>query len=478
MSITRRFPHNLDAEASVLGGILIRGDMSPAVRHLDERDFFDPKHQAIWSALCRLDARNTPIDAVTVEAELLAMGKLRPIGGLSYLSALSLRVPTAENAAHYASIVHSLADARRLMYGLSGVVESGYELAAPHDMAARAQHVLRSVEQTGSRFVSAAERIMGEAEERAALVARELRFNVTFLDDFLRGILPRDLLVVGARTGAGKTQLAQIIAQTNAQAGKHVYVMALEAEPSEIERRTKYAVLARLAHELRYPGRERLNYPDWYRGQCADVIGPYEPEADAWIAQRLNTLYTLYRGRDFTMEHIEQQFRAIRDKADLIILDHLHYVDSEDPNENRAVKNIVKRIRDVSLAIGVPVIVVAHLRKQHRGHKRLTPELDDFHGTSDITKIATAVVLLSHARDQEPEYPWIANTYLQIPKSRMGGASPYVAMCGFNLRRNAYEQDYALGRLSLAGDSVNFIEPGDYPRWARHASPVPRPGAA
>jgi len=305
-----------------------------------------------------------------------------------------------------------------------------------------------------------------------------MRFNVTFLDDFLRGILPRDLVVVGARTGAGKTQLAQIIAQTNAQAGKHVYVMALEAEPSEIERRTKFAVLAQHAHELRLPGRERLNYPDWYRGRCVDVVGPYEPDVDAWIASHLKTQHTLYRGRDFTMEHIEQQFRAIRDSADLIILDHLHYVDSDDPNENRAVKNIVKRIRDVSLAIGVPVIVVAHLRKKERGHKQLVPELDDFHGTSDITKIATAVVLLSRARDQEGAYPWIANTYVQVPKSRMGGECPFIAMCGYDLRRNAYEQHYSLGRLSLAGNEVNFIEPDDYPLWARHGKRTARPSAA
>ena len=76
---------------------------------------------------------------------------------------------------------------------------------------------------------------------------------------------------------------------------------------------------------------------------------------------------------------------------------------SDDPNENRAVKNIVKRIRDVSLAIGVPVIVVAHLRKKDRIPRPLAPDLDDFHGASDITKIAIALAEQRHREGRQTQ---------------------------------------------------------------------------
>ena len=74
MTMRKRLPHNLDAEACVLGGVLLGGRMSAAVRHLRDRDFLDPKHQAIWSAFRAIDSRHEPIDVVTVEAELLALG--------------------------------------------------------------------------------------------------------------------------------------------------------------------------------------------------------------------------------------------------------------------------------------------------------------------------------------------------------------------------------------------------------------------
>ena len=114
----------------------------------------------------------------------------------------------------------------------------------------------------------------------------------------------------------------------------------------------------------------------------------------------------------------------------------------------------------------MPVIVVAHLRKKDRVRRQLVPDLDDFHGASDITKIATAAILLSRARDQPSELPWIANTYMQVAKSRMGGQCPYVAMLGYDLRRNNYEAGYMLGRLNLAGDAVEMLSRSDYPRWA------------
>ena len=459
-------PHNPEAEAAVLGCVLLRQRILTEVAGLRAADFFNPRNGVVWTACRTLDRLGTPIDTVTIEHMLQAMGRLAGIGGLAYVGELAVSVPTADNAAYYADIVREYAERRRLLSGLSESLEQGWQGASASDVRVAAQRALSGASGSVEQFESSGERIQGEATKRAELVAREMHYGVTFLDDYLRGILPHDLIVIGAYTGAGKTQLVQLIAQANACHGKRVYLLALEAESDEIERRTKFSVLAHLAYRDRAPRRERLNYPDWYRGKCDDIVGPFEAVAEAWIRENLATLHTLYRESDFNVEHIEQQLRSIRDRADLIILDHLHYVDTDDANENRAVKAIIKRIRDVSLAIGVPVIVVAHLRKKDRVRRTLLPDIDDFHGSSDITKIATTAILISRAHDRESEHAWLANTYVQIPKSRMAGRCPYVGILGYDLRRNTYESQYSLGRASFAGDAVELLEGTDSPTWA------------
>jgi len=90
MSTTRILPHNLSAEASVLGGVLLRRAAldAPAVAALEVPDFYGPKHQAVWMAMRNLEATSQPIDPITVEVELQRLGKLDAVGGLAFLGEL------------------------------------------------------------------------------------------------------------------------------------------------------------------------------------------------------------------------------------------------------------------------------------------------------------------------------------------------------------------------------------------------------
>jgi RecA-family ATPase len=277
----------------------------------------------------------------------------------------------------------------------------------------------------GPTFGDFGERIRGERSERLQLAKGILRFGVRFLDQALGGIFPRDNVLLGAMTGAGKTTLASVIAETNVEAGRRVHYFALEAEDKEIERRIKFRILSRLAH-MRFashilPG--RLNYLDWYAGKLDDLLGKWEGEADTLLSERYKTLFTYYRIRDFTAEDLEKSFLAIQEQTDLIILDHLHMVDYDDPSENRGVKTIVKRLRDVALEVGKPTVTVAHLRKSDNRSRKILPSLDDFHGTSDITKICT-------------------NT-------------------------GRYQDEFELGRFERGGEEFKEIDASQYPSWAR-----------
>jgi nucleoside-triphosphatase THEP1 len=330
----------------------------------------------------------------------------------------------------------------------------------------------------GLNFKPAGDRIQGERAERLALAARELPFHVPFLDDIIGGIMPHDLVVIGAETGVGKTALVTGIAKASARAGRRVFYFALEAEDREIERRIKYEIIAEFCKARALPFTDAFNYPDWYRGKFEGAIGAMNIEVDALIARQFGGLRTFYKGSKFDHDMIRKQFQAVQEEADLIILDHLHYVDIEDEDENRGYKRTVKMIRDTALEMGKPVILVVHLRKKSDFARGLVPELDRVMGSSDIAKICTHAVMLAPCRVLERQHWAEALTFVHVPKDRLRGATGFVAVCGFDLRFRTYGQSYALGRLEDYGEHWTEIPFADRPGWATKCRPFGGQGAA
>ncbi len=317
-----------------------------------------------------------------------------------------------------------------------------------------------------SDFQSFADRVGNERAARLEQAPHILQFGVKFLDDALGGIFKNDLVLLGAKTGAGKTALASRIAIVNAAKGKRVHYFALEAEKDEIERRMKYMTVSELVKRYSSYSYGRMNYLDWYKGTLDDVTNPYELQADKLLAAEFKTLFTFYRTGDFYAEQFERMMLAIQDQTDLVILDHLHYVDSVEPNENRGYKLIVKKIRDTALSIGKPVVVVAHVRKGERSGGPLVPGIEDFHGTSDIPKIATKAIMIAPDYEQTGNDSWMWSTYLSPAKCRFDGSrTRYVGRTLFDVRSGVYADDYDLGRLT--GDKFELVDANKIPSWAK-----------
>ena len=320
----------------------------------------------------------------------------------------------------------------------------------------------------GFDFKPSHERVQGESVERVEMGKRALKYHLTFLDDCLRGISPNDLVLIGAETGAGKTECVRSIAVSNARIGKRVYYFALEAAPSELERRTKYEILIKLLARDRNPGIERMNYPDWYYGRCEDVCGKYNADAERMFALEYRSLHTYYRGSKFDHDDIKRLFLAIQSEADLIILDHLHYVDIDDENENRGFKKTIQMIRNVALGMGRPVLLVAHLRKRDLRGKAIVPDISEFHGSSEISKNVTHAVLFAPARSMPSSNPRIARTFMHVPKDRIGGATGLVALLEFDRLYKRYGENYTLGRTSYDGSEFEPLGSDEVPEWAKH----------
>lgn len=313
------------------------------------------------------------------------------------------------------------------------------------------------------RFASVSENVKLERAPRAELRGRLLSFGNTFLDDSLLGIRPDDLVLVGAPSGVGKTQFCVNVALANAESGKRVHFFALEAGQYEIERRLKFQVIAEEFYGN--PKRPHLGRPlrfdEWEAGEFEGQLDAYEEMATSYCANTFQNLNTFYKGEHFDAAKLIEHVTFIQDETDLIIVDHVHYFDWDDQNDNRAMKEIAKTARDLCLRSEKPMILVAHLRKRDRANQELCAGLDEFHGSSDLTKIATKVITLAPgtAADDGGFY-----TYLRTPKNRHSSSSArYLARMIFNERKGGYEKEYKIGWAN----SVKFgeVEPTKLPSW-------------
>lgn len=242
----RILPHNLSAEASVLGGVLLRRAAldEPAVAALEVPDFYGPKHQAVWMAMRNLEATSQPIDPITVEVELQRLGKLDAVGGLAFLGELALITPTAERTADYAALVGKLSTRRKVIAACSDVLDRLY--AADEDdedlngSAAKtfAASVIQRVEvrsESTARTIGAVvkarldqlDRIY-EARQRGEDALTGVPTGIAALDEKLGGYQPGIVTIVAGRPGMGKSSVFLAGADAATAAGYGVHIFAFE----------------------------------------------------------------------------------------------------------------------------------------------------------------------------------------------------------------------------------------------------------
>ena len=246
MSTTRILPHNLSAEACVLGGVLLRRAAldAPAVAALEVPDFYGPKHQAVWMAMRNLEATSQPIDPITVEVELQRLGKLDAVGGLAFMGELALVTPTAERTADYAALVGKLSTRRKVIAACSDVLDRLY--AADEDdedlngSAAKtfAASVIQRVEvrsESTARTIGAVvkarldqlDRIY-EARQRGEDALTGVPTGIVALDEKLGGYQPGIVTIVAGRPGMGKSSVFLAGADAATAAGYGVHIFAFE----------------------------------------------------------------------------------------------------------------------------------------------------------------------------------------------------------------------------------------------------------
>src|ERR1700680_3415368 len=204
----RTLPHNLEAERSVLGAILLHNDaFNLAAEVIDSVDFFRDAHRRIFDKMVKLVERGDAIDLVTLKEELGRSGELDEVGGPAYITALVDGVPRSTNVEHYARIIKEKATLRNLIYSANKILTTAYEGGEDADVILdQAEHAIFAIADDKVRdgFVSLRDLAQGSLETIEKLHARkELVTGVPTgfveLDELTSGLQASDLIIVAGR---------------------------------------------------------------------------------------------------------------------------------------------------------------------------------------------------------------------------------------------------------------------------------------
>jgi twinkle protein len=294
-----------------------------------------------------------------------------------------------------------------------------------------------------------------------------MKFGIDFLDEATEGILKNDLILIGARSGAGKTQFCANVAWSNVLRGRTVHYVALEAEYAEIERRIKYGIFCDLFFKKQNKGSTRLSFKNWMLGRMSIEHADIEAECAEIFSVQAKGLYTYYKQNTFDVAEFIKTVIYCASQTDLIIVDHVHYFDYDDSNENKAIKEIAMAARDLAIHQGKPMILVAHIRKSDRNSTDKCPGLEEFHGSSDLFKIATKAITLAPGDNYTKDGK--AETYMRVVKDRFDGSlQRHMACLVYNVREGKYEAGYKLGSdKQKRNELFSEYSQADIPGWAR-----------
>ena len=387
-------PHNLQAEESLLGAMLLSRDAIAAVMEvrLSPEDFYKPTHGHIYEAISTIYERGEPPDAVTVAEELRRDGLLEPIGGTATLVNLQAATPATTNAARYARIVEEHALLRRLIGVAGEIAELGYEL--PDDVTAAVDRAEALVFDVAQRRVAdtlaplrdllsqSLDRLEALYERGEAITGVPTGYHD--LDEQLSGLQPSSLVVVGARPAMGKTAFALGMASHAAMEHRRpVLFFSLEMSHLELTQRLLCAE-ARVDSNRMRTG--RLQEGDWSR--INNAIGKLA-EAPIYIDDNPNT----------TVMEIRAKARRLKSRIGdlgLICVDYLQLMTGRGSAENRQVEvsEMSRGLKILARELEVPVVALSQLSRNLEMRSDKRPVLADLRESGSIEQDSDVVMFL------------------------------------------------------------------------------------
>ncbi len=421
-------PHNLEAEANVLGSLLIDSDAINKIADIITEDaFYKRAHQIIFSVCLNLYDRREPIDLLSVSNGLSEMNELESVGGKSYLASLSNSVVTAGNVKYYAEIVQKKSTLRRLLKASADITNIAYQEENDiDDILDESERKLFAISQ---KFLkenfSPISSILNDTFERIDELhknkgqLRGIPTGFKDLDNLLAGLQKGNLIIIAARPSVGKTSFALDMARNIAVKNKGcIGMFSLEMSKEELVDRILCSEAGVSLWKMR-TGRlsDRDDHDDFPRiGRAMGTLADSKIFIDD--SGILNIMQIRTKARRLKLEH----------NLSVLIIDYLQLMESKSGQENRVqeVAEITRGLKSIARELNIPIIALSQLSRAVEQSKPAIPKLAHLRESGSIEQDADVVLFIYRKaadrnyrlEDLSPEEKNIAE--IHIAKHRNG----------------------------------------------------------
>jgi len=415
-------PHSIEAEQSVLGGLMLDNDSVASVEdRVSADDFYRHEHKLIFLAITALSSTAKPYDVITVSEWLRDAGQIDKAGGLSYLAELLANTPTAANIAAYADIVRSRSVLRQLIRAGTDIADRSFlpegrasdelldlaemqvfEIANKHG---RGRQGYRDIKELAAH---ALERIDTLFHQDSPITGVATGF--TDFDELTAGLQTSDLVIVAGRPSMGKTAFAINIAEHAAlQDGHTVAIFSMEMPGEQLAMRM-ISSLGRLDQHRVRTG--KLSDDDWPR--LISAVGLLSEKAKMFIddTPALTPGELRARCRRVAREH----------GLGLVIVDYLQLMQVSGTKENRAteISEISRSLKALAKELRVPVVAVSQLNRELEKRPNKRPIMSDLRESGAIEQDADLIVFIYRDEVYDSESPDKGVAEIIVAKQRNG----------------------------------------------------------
>lgn len=418
-------PQNAEAEASLLGALLIDSDAIVKVAdHLSPPDFFDKRHERIYEAIVYLYEHHEAIDVLTLADRLRSSGQLDSIGGAAYLTELTNFVPTAAHVEQYADIVAQKALRRRLIAASQEITGLGYDESRHlRELVEEAEARLFQVSQQHIRQdIISLEAVLAESFDRLDDLHKDkgkirgVPTGFKDLDNILAGFQRSDLVILAARPSMGKTALALNFAHNIAvQANQPVLIFSLEMSKEQLVDRLLAMESGVDAWALRTG-----NLTDADFEKIGHAMGTLS-EAQIFIDD----------SPGITISDLRTKARREAHRRDLgiIIVDYLQLMSgmsryASEGNRVQEISEISRGLKGIARELNVPVLALSQLSRSVESRSPQIPQLADLRESGSIEQDADVVAFIYREEYYNPdtEHKKIADIFIKKHRNGPTGA--------------------------------------------------------
>ena len=419
----RTLPHNLDAEKSVLGAILIQNEaFNHAAELIDSKDFFRGAHSRIFEKMVVLSERGDAIDFVTLKEELSKSGELDEVGGPAYIASLADGVPRSANVEYYARIVKEKATLRNLIFSANKILAEAYEAEQEPDVLLdEAERQIFAIAEDRIRagftplrdLVQSSFTTIEKLQQHKGLVTG-VPTGFIDLDEMTSGLQPSDLVLVAARPSMGKTSFVLNIAQhVGTATDMTVGFFSLEMSKEQLFMRMLTSEARIDAHRFRTGF---LNEKDY--GRLSHALGMLA-EAKVFIDDTAS------------IGVLEMRAKARRLKAEhglhMLIIDYIQLMQGRGRFESRQaeIASISRSLKGLAKELNVPIVALSQLSRASETRSDHRPQLSDLRESGALEQDADVVMFIYRAEqyrdaDGNPNLEEQGTAEIIIGKQRNG----------------------------------------------------------